>query len=998
MTCESDSRSRSGPESDRRSMEPEKAPSEVRSVLKRSSEDDPVSRKLQLSRWGLAVAAFAVLGIPTAHAQTPPQAAQPSPAAARPQPKPKPKPDFPPHAEVLKGYEKVVSTADGKRSMYSLYVRKKDGQTMAELPGNFASQKYFFAMTVGSGETYAGLQAGDMYVYWRRYDKRLALIQPEMSMRSTGDRESKSSVDRLFTDRVLLDVPIVTMGPSGGPVIDLDELLLANATQFFGYSASGVNRRLASLEKAKAFPENIEVAYEVPTAGGVLKMLYYSISVVPDKNGYQSRAADERVGYFTTEYTDLGKYKRDDVSVRFINRWRLEKADPKLKLSPPKEPIVFYIEHTTPIRYRRFVRDGILYWNKAFEACGIDQAMVVHYQDAATGAHMEKDPEDVRYNFVRWLNNNIGTAIGPSRVHPLTGQILDADIILTDGWIRSFERTFSVMLPKAAVEGFGPDTLAWLDQNPQWDPRILLAPPHERATLLHERALRGPQPFGGHAMANVRTEMLGDDEYDGLVDRVSQVNGYCMAADAKSFDLALLRMTMAMVDDDDDEKKEGEKKDGEKEEDKEDMLDGMPAKFIGPLLADLVAHELGHTIGLRHNFRASALYTLDEINSDKVHGKPFTASVMDYNPVNINMEDGKIQGDFAMTDIGPYDMWAIEYGYSFDNKALPKILEKCTAPEHQYATDEDTSGPDPLARRYDFAADPLDFAKSQVKLAHWHRERILDRYVEKGDPWSKAREGYQLTLGMQTRSASMMANWLGGSFLHRRHKGDGDDVPPVLPVPASQQRQALDFIIQQTFFDEAFGLTPKLLQHMTSDKWGRQAASADWQVHDTIMNTQSSTLTMIMNPTTLRRIYDNEVRLGSGQDALTLPELMTKVKDAIWKELSSHGGTSSANEPMISSLRRGLQRQHAERLIALIEPGDFAGAASLAISTLALQQVRDLQGAIRNVSVDSVDAYTQAHLNDIRTRLEKALDTQYTRSVGGSGGASSIGGFFFRDK
>ena len=67
---------------------------------------------------------------------------------------------------------------------------------------------------------------------------------------------------------------------------------------------------------------------------------------------------------------------------------------------------------------------------------------------------MDKDPEDVNYNFVRWLNNDIGTAIGPSRVHPLTGQILDADIILTDGWIRHYQKQFSESLPKVAMEGY----------------------------------------------------------------------------------------------------------------------------------------------------------------------------------------------------------------------------------------------------------------------------------------------------------------------------------------------------------------------------------------------------------------------------------------------------------------------------------------------------------------------------------------------------------------
>ena len=108
------------------------------------------------------------------------------------------------------------------------------------------------------------------------------------------------------------------------------------------------------------------------------------------------------------------------------------------------------------MRYRRWVREGVLMWNKAFEKVGLADAIEVYYQDAVTGAHMEKDPEDARYNFVRWLNNDVGTAIGPSRVNPLTGQILDADIILTDGWIRHYWKQFNDVLPEIAMEGFCP--------------------------------------------------------------------------------------------------------------------------------------------------------------------------------------------------------------------------------------------------------------------------------------------------------------------------------------------------------------------------------------------------------------------------------------------------------------------------------------------------------------------------------------------------------------
>ena len=101
-----------------------------------------------------------------------------------------------------------------------------------------------------------------------------------------------------------------------------------------------------------------------------------------------------------------------------------------------------------PVRYRRWVAQGVEYWNKAYEKIGFLNAIEVDYQDAQTGRNMELDPEDVRYNFIRWLNNDIGTAIGPSRVNPMTGEILDADIILTDGWIRHFDVQFNRIMPK----------------------------------------------------------------------------------------------------------------------------------------------------------------------------------------------------------------------------------------------------------------------------------------------------------------------------------------------------------------------------------------------------------------------------------------------------------------------------------------------------------------------------------------------------------------------
>ncbi|WP_237607164.1 zinc-dependent metalloprotease [Roseimaritima sediminicola] len=956
-------------------------------------------------------------------------------------------------SKVSEGYTEVTSAdQQNPKGLFKVWKNEDKAQLLGELPKNFASKRYFIALTVSSGDRYAGLQSGDWVVRWRKYNDRLALIAPNLSVRATGDAEAKASVKRLFTDQVLLDVPILANGPSGGPVIDLDALFVGNATQFFGSTVRISNSRLVSIDKAKVFPDNIELAFEIVGRSGRLQTLHYSISEVPSTgNGFKPRPADARVGYFTTSFSDLAKYDDDETRVRYINRWHLEKRDPKLKLSPPKEPIRFYIEHTTPVRYRRWVKQGIEYWNKAFEEVGLIDAIVVEYQDAASGAHMEKDPEDVNYNFVRWLNNDIGTAIGPSRVHPETGQILDADIVLTDGWIRHFRFNFHDLMPQLAMEGMSPETLAWLGEHPNWDPRVRFAPPSKAHQRRVQAAQLSRQPLAGHAFGAADPRLLGDDEFDGLYGRVSQKNGLCMAASGRNLDLALARMNWALTlleekaTEDEKKKKEDEekkKKDGEGEpdddaadeadaankddnaEDKdessdeekasddkeeqvasdEELLDGMPEWFVGPLLADLVAHEVGHTLGLRHNFKASGLYTMDEINSEELKGKKtFTASVMDYTPINYRYESGETQGDYAMIGLGPYDFWAIEYGYTFEDQKLSEILKRCSEPELQYATDEDTSGPDPLARRYDFGKYPLEYAQEQTKLIRLYRERILDKFVKDGDSWAKARRGYELTLGLQSRSVSMMANWVGGTFIHRDKKGDPGNRSPVEVVPAEQQREAMQFVIDHTFHDEAYGLTPALLERMSADKWldggagHTMSSEGAWPIHDRILGIQATSLTLLLNPTTLRRVHDNELRVPAEQDMLTLPELLDTVSQAVWSELEAECPPDrNDRRPMISSLRRNLQREHLERLLDLVLDNASDTAAHKPISNLARLELRELQGKIQKSIAkcdDKMDVYTKAHLSEMDERIGSALKAGY---VYGSNQQRGGGGMIIR--
>ncbi len=951
-----------------------------------------------------------------------------------------------PWDKLSDGFERVVSTTNGN-GFYDVWINRETNEMIAELPRGFERQKHFFAMTVSGGEIFAGLQAGDLYVYWKKFgDDRLALVMPEMGIRSTGEQSSKDSVEMLFTDRVILDVPILGKGPNGQPVIDMDNLLVNNAQRFFGGSARGLRGNLKEIAGAKSFPENIEVAYKVPDASGKFKTFHYSISNIKGTPGFRPREADERLGYFVTSFSDYGQYDRNEVATRYINRWHIEKADPSLKMSPPKEPIVYYVEHTVPVRYRRYVRDGIEYWNEAFRKIGIDGAIEVRYQDKTTGAHMDKDPEDVRYNFIRWLNNNVATAIGPSRVNPMTGEILDADVVLTDGWIRVFTYRWNDILGEQAMEGFSPETMAWLAQNPRWDPRVRFADPSERPEVIAEIQRRGVTRYGGHAAASVDPQMMGDDEFDGLSGRVSQVNGRCDAAVGKAAQLAMARMhidmlgavaplvfadtagqsapdvpedmiekikeeleknpeLMAMVPEKFRGMLESEKAEAEAAEDEPadeepkddegdkptiepgDLIDGVPAEFVGPMLAELVAHEVGHTLGLRHNFKGSSAYELAEINTEDFKGNtPWSASVMDYNGINIFMptddgSTGTTQGDFSSINIGPYDYWVIEYGYTSGDPK--KVLERAGEPGLDYATDEDTWGPDPLARRYDLSKYPIDYANNQIELVKKIRGSLLENFVKDGESWSRVRQGYGIALSEHVKAVSMMANWIGGAHVYREKKGDPHGRAPIEVVDAAKQREALSFVVDSTFYDEAFGLSPELLEYMTVDKWwdnGNIASDPTYSVHDTVLGIQSSAMTMIMNPTTLRRVFDNEFIVPDDQDALTLAELMGEVTEAAWSELDSGAtGRYTARQPMISSMRRNLQREHLERLIDLALTSETYDAASKPIATLAAMHLREIKGKADSMieAGKRVDPYSLAHLQDVSTRIEQALDAQY---------------------
>ncbi|HEY2828222.1 MAG TPA: zinc-dependent metalloprotease, partial [Pirellulales bacterium] len=548
------------------------------------------------------------------------------------------------------------------------------------------------------------------------------------------------------------------------------------------------------------------------------------------------------------------------------------------------------------------------------------------------------DPEDINYNTFRWITSSAKFAMGPSRVNPTNGQILNASIIFDADFLQYWSTEYETFTPAsiAALTGGPLDLKSYEDQ-------------------VHRRnAERNFYPA-------------------------------CDLATGRAMDLALgttALLAKAAAGDD--------KAKSDAEED----------RMIMQGLKETTMHEVGHTLGLRHNFKASSYRSLDEINDpDKMKGQPIVSSVMDYTPANI-VPKGKTQGDFFSTTIGPYDMWAIEYGYTTDGdkKSLDKIAARSGEHALQYATDEDTRGidSDPLTNRYDLGDDNLAYAKERTELISGLWPQIVDRVVKEGEDYRKAREAFGVLLSQYGRAVYFASRYVGGVYVNRSHKGDKDAAAPYVVVDSKKQHDALDLVEQEVFSDKPFQFPADLYNHLAASRWDHWGAEVplrnDYPVHEVISLWQGRILDQLLSSLTLTRLHDSELKVPADQDAFTVPDLVNGLTKSIFSELETlQGGEYTDRKPAVSSLRRNLQRQYLNRLSNLAMGNTSAPADC---QTVAFAELKTLQDRMNKLLASNVklDEYTHDHLVESSARISKVLDAHLQLRMPTSG----IGSFELR--
>jgi hypothetical protein len=656
----------------------------------------------------------------------------------------------------------------------------------------------------------------------------------------------------------------------------------------------------------------------LPDTRSMLIGLHLSFAPLPE-TPMATRRADPRIGLFSTAVLDFTSDLPQSPRQRYVNRWRLEKKDPAAALSEPVKPITFWIDRNVPIAYRETVRSAILEWNKAFEKIGFSKAIQVEQQSDDA----KFDTLDFGYASVRWMMNAEPAfgAIGPSHVDPRTGEILDADI--------GFESLVT-----------------------------------RNVRALRTQVLGGAQP----SKASTRKDGLPDfaPRFDAPAELGSNAHEHTFACQHASLAAEQLGYALDVL------------------EARGDMDPDSPVaqQFVQDYVKEAIMHEVGHTLGLRHNFRASRAYTEAQLSDPEfTRANGTTGSVMEYTAVNLP-SPGQTGGVPFQTALGPYDYWAIEYAYKplapgttpeAERTELLRIAARSNEPQLAYGTDEDIFfGLDPETLQLDLGADPIAFAAKRLAIARDLFKRQETRQLAPDRDYAVLRRSLGFAVSDVTRAVGVLVRQIGGMRTLRDFPGSGRD--PLQPVPANVQREALALITSSILSPQGLNISPALQRRLAPDYLDRAeqiGAGTDFALPLRLLFLQRAVLAYLMSDTIASRVLDGASKTDRAGDAFQLSELYQRLADEVWVDLNSSA--------VISGARRDLQRDHVNRLAAaVVVPASGRADPRGLLRVQARGLLSKLEAAQKSARASS-DAETRAHLADSAETLRQALAASLLR-------------------
>jgi hypothetical protein len=673
------------------------------------------------------------------------------------------------------------------------------------------------------------------------------------------------------------DVKAFTMD-SIGVVIDMTDYINSDNDIFFFNGASKLNLNLGLLQADKsyisslaAYPMNIEIKTMktyikatqplLSSGGGFSSYELNSSIVLLPEIPMLPRNYDDRVGYFSTGYTDFDANPQGVERTQMITRWRLkpkkEDIEKYLKgeMVEPENPIIYYIDPATPKKWVPYLMQGVNDWQKAFEKAGFKNAIIG--KEAPTG-DSTWSIDDARHNVIVYKPSIVPNASGPHVHDPRSGEIIETHI----NWY------------------------------------------HNVMQLLH--------------------------------------NWYFIQASAVDPKARTMKFS--------------------------DELMGQLIRFVS-------SHEIGHTLGLRHNFGSSSTVPVENLrNKAWVEANGHTPSIMDYARFNyVAQPEDSISEIGLFPRIGDYDKWAIEWGYRWwpeMNKEVEKtklnewIITKLKDKRLWFGDEQDPN--DPRSQSEDLGDDAMKAGTYGIK----NLQRIVPNLTE----WTKeANEGYESLAEMYKEVTNQFGRYVGhvvkniGGILNTpktvEEKGNVFEY-----VSKEKQQSAMHFLQEQLFTTPTWLLNKKIfLLTGTAD-----GAS--------VSNLQNSVLKTLIGSNTMDKLLKFEAY--DATHVYTAVMMLNELKKGIWSELPAHRA--------IEMQRRILQKMYVERITAILNPpsvGDTpaTGRLSDVLSTASVinknsdmlsiikAHAKSLLAEIKTALPLEQDEMTKLHLQDCLERINEAL-------------------------
>ena len=659
---------------------------------------------------------------------------------------------------AIDGFMKIYTNDDG--SNYFLKLDEED------LNSQFLYFSYVMNAPQGSTLT-GGLPSDGKVLEFRNFKKENIGLYQINTAYIKGDETNniaKSSITNITEAFVEVFKP--SARTDGSVLINVNSILLSEKMDSISYVPSEykeyVTVNYGRPDESKTFVKNVfnnetNTAFEVtfafentmPSTGAfsvsaVTDPRYLSVTgrhifiKMPDDR-FEPRVNDHRIGYFVNKSTDLTSYD-NFPNFALINKWRLIKKNPDAEMSEPEEPIVFWVENTTPKEIIPAVVAGIENWNIAFEEAGFINAVVAKIQPEDA----EWDAADYDYNVVRWSSEPDGSllGIGPSVSNPLTGEIISGDVV---------NKLLAIKL------GY-----------------------------------------------NYRKLYGYTEENDPLMQYIT----------------------------------------------------------------NLTLHEVGHVLGLRHNFRGSYLYSPTEIHDKNITGNTLMSSVMDYDPINIAPE-GTEQGIYFSTVPGVYDKWAIKFGYTpnLSDEERTELLRQSVKRELTFGTDDDAmsypgNNIDPRTKRYDMSNDPISYAEDIVKIVDQKINELPEIFSDE-EGFNNYTNSFYRLFRTKGRFLETVAQQIGGVYINKIASSQ-DEFVSLEPVPYKKQKQAFELLKKEVFSNGAMNYDPKILANLVFERdsvsyYASFGDNNDPDFHEIVLASQSNILRNILHPAVMKRLVNSSL-------------------------------------------------------------------------------------------------------------------------------------------